>query len=92
MTISGISAIIPSKALNALILEGINHESKPQAAGAGNGQSVHEYRRFGSRLRPARHQVQNAIVGKGVRPGTLGRIAKALNVDPTEIMEKEVQA
>lgn len=33
--------------------------------------------------------VQNAIVGKGVRPGTLGRIAKALGVDPTEIMEKE---
>ena len=33
--------------------------------------------------------VQNAIVGKGVRPGTLGRIAKALGVDPTEILEKE---
>ena len=36
-----------------------------------------------------RPTVQNAIVGKGVRPGTLGRIAKALNVDPTEIMEQE---
>ena len=33
-----------------------------------------------------RPTVQNAIVGKGVRPATLGRIAKALNVDPAELM------
>lgn len=36
-----------------------------------------------------RATVQNAIVGKGVRPGTLGKIAKALGVDPVEIMETE---
>lgn len=36
-----------------------------------------------------RSTVQNAIVGKGVRPGTLGRIAKALGVDPTEIISEE---
>ena len=34
-----------------------------------------------------RPTLNNAIVGKGVRPSTLGRIAKALGVDPTEIME-----
>ena len=37
-----------------------------------------------------RPTVQNAIVGKGVRPGTLGRIAKALGVDPAEIIREEV--
>lgn len=30
---------------------------------------------------------QNAVVGKSVRPATLGRIAKALDVDPAELME-----
>ena len=35
-----------------------------------------------------RPTVQNAIVGKGVRPATLGRIAKALGVDPTELLEE----
>ena len=36
-----------------------------------------------------RGTVQNAIVGKGVRPATLGRIAKALGVDPAEIIQEE---
>lgn len=36
-----------------------------------------------------RATVQNAIVGKGIRPGTLGKIAKALGVDPEDIIEKE---
>lgn len=36
-----------------------------------------------------RPTVQNAIVGKGKRPGTLGRIAKALGVDPAEIIGEE---
>ncbi len=36
-----------------------------------------------------RPTVQNVIVGRGVRPGTLGRIAKALGVDPAEIIEGE---
>ena len=36
-----------------------------------------------------RPTVNNAIVGKGVRPATLGRIAKALGVDPEEIVEAE---
>ena len=35
--------------------------------------------------RPA---VQNAIVGKGIRPSTLGRIARALGVDPADIIEE----
>lgn len=37
-----------------------------------------------------RPTVQNAIVGKSVRPGTLGRIAKALGVDPAELLREEV--
>lgn len=37
-----------------------------------------------------RPTVQNLIVGKSVRPATLGKIAKALGVDPTEILESEV--
>ena len=36
-----------------------------------------------------RPTLNNAIVRKGIRPSTLGRIAKALGVDPLEIMEKE---
>ncbi len=36
-----------------------------------------------------RPTLNNAIVGKGVRPSTIGRIAKALGVDPAEIIEKE---
>ena len=36
-----------------------------------------------------RPTVQNAIVGKSVRPATLGRIAKALNVDPAELIADE---
>lgn len=36
-----------------------------------------------------RPTVQNAIVGKSVRPATLGRIARALNVDPAEIIKQE---
>ena len=36
-----------------------------------------------------RATVQNASVGKGIRPATLGKIAKALGVDPVEIMETE---
>ena len=35
-----------------------------------------------------RSTVNNAIVGKGIRPGTLGRIAKALGVDPAELLEE----
>ena len=34
-----------------------------------------------------RGTVQNVIVGKEVRPATLGRIAKALGVDPEEIID-----
>ena len=37
-----------------------------------------------------RPTVQNAIVGKGIRPGTLGRIARALGVDPAELLKEEV--
>ena len=33
--------------------------------------------------------VQNAVVGKSVRPATVGKIAKALGVDPVEIIEME---
>lgn len=34
-----------------------------------------------------RPTLNNAICGRGIRTGTLGRIAKALNVDPTELIE-----
>lgn len=36
-----------------------------------------------------RPTLNNAIVGKGIRPSTLGRIARALGVDPMEIMDVE---
>ena len=36
-----------------------------------------------------RSTVQNAVVGKAVRPGTIGKIARALGVDVTEIMLEE---
>lgn len=35
-----------------------------------------------------RPTVQNAITGKSVRPATLGRIAKALGVDPAALIEE----
>lgn len=31
--------------------------------------------------------VKNVLYGKDVRPATLGRVAKALGVDPAEIVE-----
>lgn len=34
-----------------------------------------------------RPTVNNVITGRSVRPGTLGKIARALGVDVTEIME-----
>lgn len=37
-----------------------------------------------------RPTVNNVITGWSVRPATLGRIARALGVDPTEIIAKEV--
>lgn len=36
-----------------------------------------------------RPTVQNAIVGKSVRPATVGKIARALGLDPAEIIEME---
>ena len=36
-----------------------------------------------------RPTVQNAIVGKSIRPSTLGKIAKALGVDPADLIEQE---
>lgn len=36
-----------------------------------------------------RPTVQNAITGRRVRPATVGKIAKALGVDPAEIIEME---
>ena len=33
--------------------------------------------------------VNGALRGRSVRPATLGRIAKALGVDPAEILKKE---
>lgn len=36
-----------------------------------------------------RPTLNNAIAGRSVRPATAGRIAKALGVDVTEILEKE---
>lgn len=36
-----------------------------------------------------RPTVNNVISGRSVRPATLGRIAKALGVDPVEILKEE---
>lgn len=36
-----------------------------------------------------RATVQNAITGRSIRPATLGKIARALGVDPEEIIDKE---
>lgn len=36
-----------------------------------------------------RANVNNVITGRSVRPATIGRIAKALGVDVTEILEDE---
>lgn len=36
-----------------------------------------------------RPSINNAIQGKSLRPATLGRIAKALGVDVTEIIKEE---
>lgn len=36
-----------------------------------------------------RPTVNNAIVGRDVRPATLGKIARALGVDVTEIIDTE---
>lgn len=36
-----------------------------------------------------RPTLNNAIIGRNVRPETIGRIAKALGVDVTEILENE---
>lgn len=36
-----------------------------------------------------RSTVNNVIYGRNVRPDTIGRIAKALGVDVTEIIEQE---
>lgn len=36
-----------------------------------------------------RPTVNNVIVGRGVRPATLGRIAAALGVDVTEIIDTD---
>lgn len=36
-----------------------------------------------------RPTVQNAVTGRSVRPATVGKIAKALQVDVTEIIEME---
>ena len=36
-----------------------------------------------------RPTVNNVISGRSVRPATLGRIAKALGVDPAELIQEE---
>lgn len=36
-----------------------------------------------------RPTLNNAITGRSIRPATLGRIAKALGVDPADIIETE---
>lgn len=35
-----------------------------------------------------RPTVNNVVTGRSVRPGTLGRIAKALGVDPADIIKE----
>lgn len=36
-----------------------------------------------------RPTVNNVIAGRSVRPATLGKIAKALNVDPADLIAEE---
>lgn len=36
--------------------------------------------------------VKNVLQGRSVRPATLGRVAKALNVDPAELLNTEAGA
>lgn len=36
-----------------------------------------------------RPTINNVISGRSVRPGTIGRVAKALQVDVTEILKEE---
>lgn len=36
-----------------------------------------------------RPTVNNVISGRNVRPATMGRVAKALGVDPADIIKKE---
>lgn len=36
-----------------------------------------------------RPTLNNVISGRNVRPGTIGRVAKALGIDVTEILEEE---
>lgn len=36
-----------------------------------------------------RPTVNNVITGRSVRPATLGKVARALNVDPADIIKKE---
>lgn len=38
-----------------------------------------------------RSTIDNAIKGRGVRPATIGRIARALGCDPAELISEEVQ-
>ena len=37
-----------------------------------------------------RPTVNNVITGRSIRPATIGKVAKALGVDVTEILESEV--
>lgn len=38
-----------------------------------------------------RPTINNVISGRNVRPATIGRVARALGVDVTEIVEEEVK-
>lgn len=35
--------------------------------------------------------VKNVLYGKNVRPGTLGRVARVLGVDPAELLAEEAR-
>ena len=61
------------------------NKKKIQIARARNCMNTVDLQKTTGMPRPT---VDNVVSGKNVRPGTVGRIAKALGVDVTEIIEQ----
>lgn len=61
------------------------NKKKIQTAMARNCMNTVDLQKTTGMPRPT---VDNVVSGKNVRPGTVGRIAKALGVDVTEIIEQ----
>ena len=46
-------------------------------------------RELAEKARLPRPTLNNAITGRSIRPSTMGRIARAIGVDPAEIIKQE---